>query len=355
MRKSIVFLVVSFFIIMSFNTKPTFAADDSLNATIQLSVEQKITERINRGFDEFSGLRPGKHYSMYDENSFISKTLVELINETNSLSGYMVVDHDNFDIVEFSLGDTHPLQNIYSNMIYYLGPVSYAVTINSNELKELKSDQVYNKTELQNLKKESLKKSLVLEEPPGISTQNITDYSYKVINGVPDYQQNDNTSMNNDCVPTSAANVLMYWRNNGFSNISTTNSWKTVANRIGVIMGHTDADGVSRSRIVPGLKTFLQEVGYSNSFTISRDTTPTFPELRALVNGGDPSMLSVNGWNGTKGGHNITLVGYEEYYDPAKIRWYQSVIVRDNWASTPKDVWFQFNTEDIDDIYKIVR
>jgi len=161
--------------------------------------------------------------------------------------------------------------------------------------------------------------------------------------------------MKNDCVPTSAANVLMYWDKNGFPNMSSTNSWKTVANRIGVIMGHTDSSGVSRSKIVSGLKSFIKERGYSSSFTISRDTTPTFKEMKTLINGGDPSMMSTNGWQTQKGGHNITLVGYEEYYDLGKFKWYRSVIVRDNWGSTPKDVWFSFNSVDVDDIYKIVE
>ncbi len=143
----------------------------------------------------------------------------------------------------------------------------------------------------------------------------------------------------------------MYWDKNGFSNMSSNNNWKSVANRIGTIMGHTNSSGVSRSKIVPGLQKYIKERGYANSFTISRDTSLSFSKMKTLIKNGNPSMMSTNGWITQTGGHNITLVGYEEYYATFKFKWYRSVIVRDNWKSTPKDVWFLYGSEDVDDIY----
>lgn len=356
MKKFVGSLVLATSIIVPFASQSAFASSEfNVQSAIVSSVEEKISERISKGFSEFEDLKAGKQIELLDENNTVTKTHVELVNLKNQLSGYMVVDHaQNYEIVEFALGDVHPLQNITSNSVYYLGPLAYAELLDDTKLKYVQTNDTFEKSELKEIKKkiENLKK---YEESTGISAFNVTDYSYKVISSVPDYQQNNNTSMENDCVPTSAANVLMYWRNNGYSNISPTNSWTTVANRIGVIMGHSDSTGVSRSEIVPGLKTFLAERGYSSTFTITRDTTPTFAEMKSLINGGDPSMLSTNGWITQSGGHNVTLVGYEEYYDPAKIKWFRSVIVRDNWGSTPKDVWFQFGAEDVDDIYKIVK
>lgn len=305
---------------------------------------------------EFNDLNPGKQYLMKDENELANKTLIELINSNNELGGYMVVDHEQeYEVIEFAVGEVHPLQEVSTEEIYYLGPVSYAEKVSENELKDLKTDVLFDVAELNNIKtwKEANRIQSELEED--ISPSNVTDYEYKLISAVPDYQQSNNTSMENDCVPTSAANVMMYWDSKGFPNISPKDNWKTVANRIGKIMGHTDSSGVSRSEIVPGLKKFLSERGYSSSFTISRDTSPTFNEMRSLIKNGDPSMMGTDGWMDQKGGHNITLVGYEQYYNPGKVKWYKSVIVRDNWKSTPKDVWFQFNSEDVSNIYKIVK
>lgn len=47
------------------------------------------------------------------------------------------------------------------------------------------------------------------------SNNSISSYSYNEISGVPDYSQEDNNYLTgNACVPTSAANVLMYWDKN---------------------------------------------------------------------------------------------------------------------------------------------
>ncbi|MCZ8540270.1 C39 family peptidase [Psychrobacillus psychrodurans] len=353
MKKTLCTLLLAIPLTFSMGNYSTLAASDSLNGkSVTVSVEDKIKERINRGFIEYSDLKPGKQFKLKDEYEKITKSLVELIDSKGQLGGYMVVDHDkDYEIIEFAVGDVHPLQDVSTQEIYYLGPLSYAEKVSSTQLKDLKTKQNFEKTELARLIAKN--KATVLEEDN--TPYAIVDYSYKVINAVPDYQQSDNSNMDNDCVPTSAANVLMYWDANGFSNISPTNSWTSVANRIGTIMRHTDSDGVSRSNIVTGLQTFLKERGYSSSFSISRDTTPTFPEMKTLINGGDPSMMSTNGWITQTGGHNITLVGFEEYYDQGKIKWFRSVIVRDNWGSTPKDVWFTFGSEDVDDIYKIVK
>lgn len=323
------------------------------------SIERKIIERIQLGHKGFDDLNVGKIIKLKDQEGVISKALVELININKDLSGYMIVDMDmNYEIVEFALGDVHPLMDLdKQDDLYYLGPLSYAKSIEKNQLLELRTDQVISKDDIKNLKEKRIN---MYNEPQKFPVQttantNVSNYDYKLISSVPDYQQSDNTSMDNDCVPTSAANVLMYWDKNGFSNMSSNNNWKTVANRIGTIMGHTNSSGVYRSKIVPGLQKYIKERGYANSFTISRDTSPSFSKMKTLIKNGNPSMMSTNGWITQTGGHNITLVGYEEYYATFKFKWYRSVIVRDNWKSTPKDVWFLYGSEDVDDIYKIVK
>lgn len=338
------------------------SSDSNIQNAVVTSVEGKISERVSKGFNEFNGLKVGKQISLLDENNQATKTLVELVNSNNQLSGYMIVDHtQNFEVVEFALGNVHPLQSTTSNNVYYLGPLAYAESVGNN-MKDVKTNTLFEKNKLQEVKKVKLEKLKATNNEMNVSAINTksatstkTNYSYKLLSDVPDYQQSANTSMNNDCVPTSAANVLMYWRNKGYTNISPSNSWIEVANRIGVIMGHSNTNGVSRSKIVPGLVTFLTEKGYASSFNVSRDYDPTFAEMKDLINAGNPSMMSANNWMNSSGGHNITLVGYEEYYDTTTSKWSRYVIVRDNWESTPKDVWFAFASQDIDDIYKLEK
>jgi hypothetical protein len=180
----------------------------------------------------------------------------------------------------------------------------------------------------------------------------ITDYDYTLISGVPDYQQNDNDNMENDCVPTSGANVMMYWDSHGYGNI-TTGTWITVANRLGTIMGHSDLGGVDRDDIVLGLITFISERGYSSSFSVDRDYFPSFSDIDSQIESSNPLMMSVNSWMGQNSGHNITAVGTESYYDTSTFSWSEYVIVHDNWGSTGTDVWISFNSAGIDDLYKV--
>lgn len=326
------------------------------NQPVTRIVENKIAERTSIGFEEFLNLQPGKQYSLLDQKGEEKIFLVELTNSLNELSGYMVVDLNKEKVVEFAIGNTHPLIKEQKNKVRYLGPASYAEEIGNGFVKDMRTQTIHNISDIKQKTKVVDKQQISAQNTKSLSsTPIITDYDYDVISNVPDYIQNDNTDMENDCVPTSAANVLMYWDYNGYSNLSSSNNWINVANRLGEIMGHTDANGVSRSNVVPGLQSYISEKGYSSNFSVSRDTTPSFGELDFEVEKYHPAMLSVNDYMTSVGGHNITLVGTESYYQVGDgvIGWVYHVIVHDNWETTPEKVWFEYGDEDLDDIYKI--
>lgn len=333
----------------SFNTVEAKSLDNT-----QVAVQQMIQNRIERGVEGFDSLQPGKTYKMKDAYEKNSKVLVELVDQSSSIKGYMVVDTEaNNQVIEYSLNDTHPLLAAGNqNNVFYLGATSYSEDIGNGKMKDLKTKLIYDKNNLEKAK--SALNNVTTEEESGFTTQAITNYYYKVISGVPDYQQNNNDNMDNDCVPTSGANVMMYWDSHGYSNM-TTGTWITVANRLGAIMGHTDSGGVSRDRIISGLKTFLSERGYGSKFTVDRDYYPSFADITAQINSNNPLMMSVNSWMGQNGGHNITAVGAEEYYDTNNFTWYRSVIVHDNWESTGTNVWVSFSSAGIDDLYKVAN
>jgi len=359
--KKVITVVLGLVLTLAFNLSPnTLYAKEKVDFTkksIVNAVESKIDQRVNLEFEGFNGLESGKIIKMKGANHKFTRALVELDDSNEDLGGYMIVeDTDNgLHVTEFALGDVHPLQDIKSSSVYYLGPLGYYENLGNGKVKDLKTNKKldFNKLDVNDSSTEQT--VTYSNNIDSTSSSNVSDYEYKHMDSVPDYIQADNTSMENDCVPTTAANILMYWDNNGYSGMSTSNDWKNVADRIGVITDHSDSDGVSRSEIAPGFEQYISEKNYSSYFDVTRDTSPSFSDLKSLMDNGDPSSMSVNSYNGGSGGHNITLIGYEQYYSYDTFSWHRSVIVRDNWSSTPESVWFSWGDEDIDDVYKIVE
>ncbi|GJM78239.1 C39 family peptidase [Paenibacillus sp. MB22_1] len=191
----------------------------------------------------------------------------------------------------------------------------------------------------------------------GVST--IINYEYDLISGVPDYQQNDNDSMENDCVPTTGAAIIMYYDAHGYPNLSSSSDWKQVANRLGVLMDHDDSYGVYSSNVKPGFNDYISEKGYSGDFTVTRDTSVSFSDIKNEVSSDSPAFLRVVGYDyndptGADGGHMITLVGYETYTDTEDWSTPQYALVQDNWETTGKTVYLlmgQFGS--MTDIWKV--
>jgi len=274
--------------------------------------------------------------------------------------------------VEYALGDSYPGSNTL-NELYYLGPLSYVEKVNDNTFRDLINNKQLNKAEFQNIQEfiKSKKKNNVSGESPtagsntvssSVSPQGITNYDYDFISGVPDYQQNDNDSMANDCVPTAAANIIMYWDSNGYPNMVETNNWINVANRLGVLMNHTDENGVYSSAIAPGLNSYFSEHEQTD-FSATWDYTPTFSEIDGQIESGNPALLRTLGYGYTDPekpnmGHVTTIVGTESYQIIEQgFKWYYYLIVHDNWETTGENVYLLWDGQygSITDYWKITR
>ncbi|WP_167527175.1 C39 family peptidase [Paenibacillus cellulositrophicus] len=333
-------------------TVPGAFASESTSAKLDISAiaTKKIAERVQLGHDDFVGVTIGKTIGMKDENEQVTKTLV-VLQRGNEVAGYFVIDNEKGLLLEFATGSVYPGQGENEGNLYYFGPLFYANKINDTDFKDLKTKKSFNKKVLAEVKSKKDKAKSILEPSPAIAppaengevgTNTIINYEYGYINGVPDYQQNDNPSMDNDCVPTSGANTIMYWRGQGYTALSSSGIWTNVADRLGVLMKHNNTYGVYSSDIAPGLNAYFKEKGYTN-FSTTRDTSPTFGEMKTEVNAKSPGFLRLEHYGyipeGSDGGHLVNLVGYETYTQTDDWSNPQYAIVHDNWKTTGTDVY----------------
>lgn len=160
---------------------------------------------------------------------------------------------------------------------------------------------------------------------------------------MPDYNQEDISTKKNFCGPVSAANVIMYWNSNGYPNLSSSNNWINVANRLGVLMGHTNSEGVLWADFISGIKSYTTEKGYSK-FSITSPAV-SFGNMETEIANNRPAQIGLKGYGytGLYGGHIVTLVGTEKYQETTQNnQWFYNLVIRDNWQSTPKDVWISY-------------
>ncbi|MBS4177697.1 hypothetical protein [Lederbergia citrea] len=334
--------------------------DSALNeweALVTESVENYVNLKIENGFSKLENYKIGKIIELNNDIENSNKYYVSVISDQNETLGYSVVDGNNsYEVIEFGLGDVEPITDENKDY-YYTGPLSYALDLENGYVSDLQTEQEFSKDELI-----SEMSSVTPEQNDDtideITPMAITNYEYKYISGVPDYQQNDNTSMEEDCVPTASANIAMYWDAKGYPNMVPSNNWKTAANRFGVLMKHNNKTGVTSSDVTPGFRAYLKERGQTN-FTVSRDIFPSFTDVRNITKRNHPSLLRLDNYKTidpkAKGGHMVTLVGFERYYDTSALRWYQQFIVHDNWDRTGKMVWLKWEKEPVTDIWEIAN
>ncbi len=337
------FLCISFMLgsfLSLIDSQPIFAEESTdYKGEVYQIIENKLKERIHLGFKDFQGLTPGKVFNMKDENRKETKYLVEL-EKNGSLAGYMVVDSLEGMVVEFALGNVHPLLH-KTGEIFYLGPLFYGEVDNAGKIIDLRTKKEISEDILEKIRKRKADFT-----SKSISPDTIIYYDYDYIDNVPDYQQSDNTSMDNDCAPTAAATVIMYWDSHGYPNLSSTNNWIDVANVLGDLMDHNDENGVTSDKIEPAIESYITGRNYTN-FSVGRDTSPTFSDIDYQIERDQPTLLRLEGYGYTKwpekdDGHLVTIVGTESYMDTEDWNYYYNLVIHDNWEITPEDVWISF-------------
>ena len=160
-----------------------------------------------------------------------------------------------------------------------------------------------------------------------------------LLQGIPDYQQNDFAGTN-DCAPVAAANVLGYWDAHGFQDlISGTNDFGSNPAGVTALVDtlkakmHWTPSGTQIAWIWIGIAESVYEKGYS--FRSANLTRPSWAEIRQEPDRRRPAILTL--YHRSYGAmHTVTLIGYSENTND------QVVVVHDVWYPA-NDVWLNFS------------
>lgn len=125
---------------------------------------------------------------------------------------------------------------------------------------------------------------------------------------------NNHFGTTNACGPTALTNMFIWFQyrnianSDGKVNALLNNDPYDTFDRFRVLVGHTNADGTSRSKYASALKTYAKEQGYNYEIDTGVDT---YDEFKESIDAGKPVLTSIDlsDW----GGHAVVTVGYERF------------------------------------------
>jgi hypothetical protein len=337
MKKTFILL---FLLFVTFNIRfiNVNAADSS---TIQNFVDDVTT--VSKDFKEWNKLEDFQKNNLYDN----SLKLIAYLYENKTGTGYFIYDIKKDEIIEYSAGKSpygaylnnyqknnninvsgsdkeyliYEGATFYSFAIKHSGKINYYNDFTEVDVKD--KNLKYNESEVLNIDimadESALTNSLINNN---LATAGLTS---KVLSGVSDF------AWYNGCAPTSAANLIYYWANNGYSKLTTNMTSSKVINALVAYMGTDSSGSTSVSDIGPGVISYIKSKGYTN-FTNSNVTNPTFKQCTSEINSSRPALLSLVG-DATYGNHTVTLVGYEYGIGP------NTLVIHDTWSSTSTNVY----------------
>lgn len=172
--------------------------------------------------------------------------------------------------------------------------------------------------------------------------QTLSPQSYKLIAGVPDWNQfNGSYGCASGCSPTAATNAMGYWDSNGYGSLINGSDWQSAVNEMRGFMGTFCDNGQGATyidRISPGIVSYAQTKGYTFSSELwcsGCPTSSTYDHYRTETDGNRPMVVDVIG-HSKYGDHSVTGVGYETNGS--------YMIIHDNWQSTGENVYIQYGS-----------
>ncbi|PGO30042.1 hypothetical protein CN984_10975 [Bacillus cereus] len=338
-------MILAITLLFSFNFESSFAQNQ--DKEIDISSAQKIANEYLKKIGENADTpwskgtleQPKKLYDL-DGNltSYIFQVKVGEID-----SGYMIVSaiSEFPGVLESTREGKTPYENIKEGDAIYVGPLLHYGKEKNGNIKDLKSKKTLSKNSIKskgpldkhNIKNLAQKTKKQEEELQTIYPQAISNYTNKMINGVPDY------TWYLGCAPTSGANIVQYWAEHGYSRLGP-DSGNMLINHLAYEMKTNSTGGTTVNNMRLGMLNFWKMKGYNPSVTTY---SGTFAKHKEEILAGRPSWLTTENhpvWTD----HALTGVGVEEFYNDYTLQWYRNVIVHDTWDNTPKDYWIQWSS-----------
>jgi hypothetical protein len=178
---------------------------------------------------------------------------------------------------------------------------------------------------------------------PEVRPQSVTPQAYRLIPGVPDWNQFwGSYGCWSGCSPTSAVNAMGYWDNQGYGNLIYGSDWQSAVNEMRTDMGTwcgQDGTGwTSIGNISPGMSQYAQAHGYTFASELWCEgcaISPTYDRYRGEIDANRPLLVDVIN-HPTYHDHTVTGVGYDTSGP--------YLIVHDNWSSTGENVYLQYGS-----------
>ncbi|MGG1263889.1 C39 family peptidase [Brevibacillus laterosporus] len=312
----------------------------------------KYVETVaENSYENWKDAKLGDTSDLYDFDGNLTAYLFPVIVNGED-SGYVIygVNEGNGGILESTREGEHPYSGVNESERIYVGPLMHYKKIDSGEFEDLHSKKVIQEEDLLSegpLSQSEINKRLTVAEEELVSPMSSpVNYSYKLIRSVPDYDWYIG------CTPTSAANIISYFDDNGYSklvsnNTSTKSLISTLASkdymRTGLCKG-CSKDATSWDDTIEGIEAYWNDKGYKDVSVRGYNSGSRFSKHQSAMDDDRPDIIWLQR-HPTYGNHAVTGVGYEEYQDADDdLRYYRSVIIHDTWSNTPKDCWVTWDS-----------
>jgi len=305
------------------------------------------------GFIEASALKddcPIISFS-YEESDMTSSKINSLKNENNGNSNTIV----NEKIIALAPGNFGLKQDFDDGS---------AIIANTFETIKLTKDQnkpnLKNKIEVNSDIRKLREDIDIAVGDIGSSSDGVTDNlrefetgtkTYGLVGTCPDLNQTYSSLWTgpSGCSPTSAANIMLYWADNGYPELTEGLSDDELLLELREAMGtyYQDGKGLTiPSHIAPGMSTFAQNMGISEASGIR--LIDSFGAYMGGIACG-PNVITFEAQE-YYGYHSVTGVGWVKYWYNGSSTGHQYMKVHDNRSNTVKSVYVAYD-RDYDEIY----
>lgn len=175
----------------------------------------------------------------------------------------------------------------------------------------------------------------------------------KKISGVGDANQYKHASLWtgwSGCSPTSAYNVLFYWHyqknktnllKNSAGYVDKDSAIKDMRTAMGTTTTNSGEGSTQISKIATGIKKYIKDHGYSSP-VVTEHTSPSWSTVKSDLSNPTVITFTNQSYYSPNGGHTVTGIGYKEFTYNGSSSGHQYMLIHDNWAITPEDVYVAY-------------